>query len=532
MTILEFRFPAGRYHATPWYHHVNEGFVEWPPAPWRLLRALVAMWHYRVPSAPRSDLLALLERLSRPPSYVLPSTSWGHARHYMPVSGKQDDRTLVFDSFLSIDPNDPLYVVWPELELTPDEEDLLDRLVSSLPYLGRAESWVRARLVRESLALEPNAVPAGAASAPPGGRLQRLLVAKSAAAYRAWRDLRERSRQNPGKKKRKGKKDKMPFVLPEDLLGCLELSTADLRNAGWSLPPGAEWRDYVVSEKELRWSRDRSIAEVAPQVGERPTVAIFGLAGDTEGADVRPLVIHGLGLAETFRKTLMAYSKDESDRPSPIFSGKDEEGRPLEGHRHAFILPSDEDGDGRIDCVVVYCREGFGDRETKALAAVRKLWQSKGLPDLFPLLIGLGAAQDYASDGLVWRPGRSRLLAEATEWTSATPYIPTRHPKKNGKDSPEEQVVRDLRLMGFPEPRSVERVRFLDRGRSRRVRWLEFATQREGGGSRGSRFGFGFRIRFAEPVRGPIALGYGAHFGLGLFRPANGRGGRHGGRSG
>jgi CRISPR-associated protein Csb2 len=29
--------------------------------------------------------------------------------------------------------------------------------------------------------------------------------------------------------------------------------------------------------------------------------------------------------------------------------------------------------------------------------------------------------------------------------------------------------------------------------------------------------GFGLRLQFAEPVRGPLLLGYAAHYGLGLF---------------
>ena len=33
------------------------------------------------------------------------------------------------------------------------------------------------------------------------------------------------------------------------------------------------------------------------------------------------------------------------------------------------------------------------------------------------------------------------------------------------------------------------------------------------------RAGAAFRLTFAEPVRGPLALGFGAHFGLGLFVP-------------
>ena len=47
--IIKLKFPAGRYHATPWGRHVNEGVPEWPPSPWRLLRALVAVWKRTCP---------------------------------------------------------------------------------------------------------------------------------------------------------------------------------------------------------------------------------------------------------------------------------------------------------------------------------------------------------------------------------------------------------------------------------------------------------------------------------------------------
>ena len=42
MICLEFRFPGGRFHASPWSRHINEGAIEWPPSPWRLCRALMA----------------------------------------------------------------------------------------------------------------------------------------------------------------------------------------------------------------------------------------------------------------------------------------------------------------------------------------------------------------------------------------------------------------------------------------------------------------------------------------------------------
>jgi CRISPR-associated protein Csb2 len=40
--------------------------------------------------------------------------------------------------------------------------------------------------------------------------------------------------------------------------------------------------------------------------------------------------------------------------------------------------------------------------------------------------------------------------------------------------------------------------------------------------ARAVRPGYRFRIVFPEPVLGPICLGHSAHFGLGLFVPANG----------
>ncbi len=48
----------------------------------------------------------------------------------------------------------------------------------------------------------------------------------------------------------------------------------------------------------------------------------------------------------------------------------------------------------------------------------------------------------------------------------------------------------------------------------------QFQNQRfHGEGSRGVQIGTAFKLTFAAPVPGPLALGYGSHFGLGLFVP-------------
>ena len=54
--------------------------------------------------------------------------------------------------------------------------------------------------------------------------------------------------------------------------------------------------------------------------------------------------------------------------------------------------------------------------------------------------------------------------------------------------------------------------------------WLKFVRSRtQGGGKTATSQGYGFRLTFPHPVTGPITLGYGCHFGLGLFRAVDWR---------
>jgi len=79
-----------------------------------------------------------------------------------------------------------------------------------------------------------------------------------------------------------------------------------------------------------------------------------------------------------------------------------------------------------------------------------------------------------------------------------------------------------LKLEEMPEVESIEAVEKGCRAGSRTIPCLQFQRQRKTGKgkSAGSR-GYAFRIKFVEPVQGPIAVGYSSHFGLGLFVPAD-----------
>jgi CRISPR-associated protein Csb2 len=269
------------------------------------------------------------------------------------------------------------------------------------------------------------------------------------------------------------------------------------------------------------------------------TVARFALDGP-----VLPLVTETLPLAEAFRyqalgrfKGVMrrlhnlpqeADPKTEPRLRSRTLSGKDDEGHKLTGgHDHAFYLPSDEDGDGRIDHLTVYAAGRFTTEEVRALDSLRDLTLDEN--QLRLLLVGLGTQESFVSP--VFGPSR--------EWVSATPFLAPRHFKERGQKRDKGRIDgidgrptfiagllveawevfckgrTDLPAWDQVEVTPLERVA----AREREFRALEFArTRPRKRGDDGYRRGFGlFRLRFPVAVRGPIVLGYHAHFGLGQW---------------
>src|SRR5438477_3732724 len=147
MIGISVSFPGGRFHATPWGRHVNEGAPEWPPSPWRFLRALVATWKSKLDhQLGQSDVEVLLRALIAPPQFVLPPASAGHTRHYMPWFKKgPDDKTLVFDTFVSLSRDALVVMLWPDVTLPSRQSEQLAVLLEHVNYFGRAESWCSTR---------------------------------------------------------------------------------------------------------------------------------------------------------------------------------------------------------------------------------------------------------------------------------------------------------------------------------------------------------------------------------------------------
>jgi CRISPR-associated protein Csb2 len=429
--------------------------------------------------------------------------------------------TKVFDAFLHLHDDQTIQVQWPNIELTEPGRAALAVLLDRLGYLGRAESWVEARLA-DSIRVV-NALPG---RDPEGGEIVRVLCPVDASDYSSWRPamldhlstkrLEERRRAKPDRapKLSAADKKKIEAAVPADLFAALHAETSDLRKQGWNRPPGSRWVDYSVPTNLVGTGPTRRARRRSRPL---PTVARFAVA-----SAVPPKLTNAVSLADRVRKTLIKYSDG-----APAFTGRGGDEQRLAGHRHAHFLAESNRGDGRISHVAVYAEMGFDHDARRALETASRVWGHKG-HDVELILLGIGQPADFAGT----LDGACRLLERASRWQSRTPFVPTRHPKwrRSGEPrldasglqigSPEHDLRRLLEASGFPKP--VE-VRAIDhtRLRGKDTSWLQFRLHRQSGrGTHAGGRGFGFEIEFADPVAGPIALGYNAHFGLGLFKPA------------
>ena len=549
MVVISLKFPARRFHATPWGRQVNEGAVEWPPSPWRLLRSLVAVWHHKFSEVPEAEVRSLVDRLATPPRFRLPAASQGHTRHYMPLAN--DDRTKIFDTFIALSPDDPVVAVWPEADLTDAQRDLLRRLLAAMTYFGRAESWVFVELLdgahdgADVVALELGQEP------PDEYELIRMLAPVLSEEHAEWyrltlgehrqRRLLELQASAVAKGKaadtlKLAKKDEEAIgaSLPATLFDALHADTSALRKAGWNQPPGSRWLNYA---RPVDAFSPRPKAKAVRRRDDRPTLARFAVCGP-----VRPSLTEAVFFGDRVRTRLMGCSKRvrDDENTSPVFSGKGEDGTPSRGgHRHAHYLAESAGNDRSISHLNVFAPDGFDDKDELAFARLaRDGVRRKDGNDLQLVLLGVGHPGDFGGISQAReRAGRSRLLGLSKLWVSRTPFVLTRHLIRRGVPTldaiaADPRLVKELidavrfELKSRPDIESdgVEIVPILDRERAGTVLgghftpWLKFRRDRRNGeGVKSTSSGFGFRLTFPKPVQGPIALGYGSHFGLGQF---------------
>lgn len=578
-TAIAIEFLAGRYHATPWDRQVNEAEIEWPPSPWRLLRSFVAIWHRKIsPSGDGEELLeSLIERLAGDlPCYRLPAAIHAHSRHYMPYGN--GSKTLVFDAWAAVDRGEELVVVWPNVDLPIAERTLFDQILQNLGYLGRSEGWVEARLrdwrepaasngsAAEHAAGDQAGVDAAGVSTPhvtaigPAGGLSnavsrssgarwdclpaayadasvsersdpvRLPVPMATEQYRRWREERIRE-EGLDKGRLNHKERRLLATLPSRLIDALRLETADFRRVGWSDPPGCRFEIYhrrgdALEPRSVRAHRHGANrargGTPARSRAQRPTTVRFALGGKP-----LPRVLDAVRIGEVMREALMAITdrrNPSADYVSQVDEGSSSDGGRfadrspdvrealalLSGHdlprgvEHAYYLPEDADGDARIDHILLHVPQGIPDAALRAVGHIRELWREAD--QRWPAVVeAVGTRQDFDAH---------RYLTRASEWVSVTPYLYPWFRKKGF--GIEDQIKKECQLRGWGEP-ELEELPWIEVAgkRLRPIHFYRFRSKR--GLVQPDRRGSFWRLRFANEIAGPVTLGFGRHYGLGMF---------------
>jgi CRISPR-associated protein Csb2 len=483
--VLEIRYISGRVHGTPWGTSHNEGEVEFPPSPWRIARSLVSTWYERARELDEQTIRSLIEKLSvTPPSYLVPPFAPSHVRHYFPESshlaGVDTSTAKVLDAFAVIDPNTPLRIEW-DIDLTEAEASALAVLADRLPYLGRAESLVSARLVlgEETATTIPHArwVREGAPSTNTEKPL-RLLCGTT------------------------------PFAF-EDLLNV----PWKLRQKGFVFPPTARQTAFHA-EQPLEWDQPRKRTKSQATT----EVVVWRIKGKG-----RIPLTSAVGYCDLLRSTVLsAFSESEDETPWQIL-GKVDGNKSEHQHQHVHFLPIaslDANGD----------RGDRNDRgEAKFLDGLMAWFPTPVPKDLVATVTARSRLFAQNRDGakdtrdarlfLQYAGPASGAASPAFQtsrvWQTLTPYAPARHIRTDNRmmRSLLGEINRSLEEIGKDPAESVEIYRPHHHA-------LTFRRHRMKERLEDARRSLHLRLVFENPVSGPISIGALSHFGLGHFLPA------------
>jgi len=368
-TSIHIRFLTGRAHLHPWHAAPNEGRVEWPPSPWRLLRALVAVagrglttlpesdsssfsddwfdaatittrgrgkskqsapdpfWSHHTDKLPLSKLAALLQMLAAPPLVWLPRTSIGHMRHFFPTRGRKPTGSAVFDTFAAIDPQQSLVFEWLTLNLEEPDAEIIGMLLSRLMYFGRSESWCEAAPQNEPFGSGKTHYPCVAIE--DASAFESHFGRPGQIEYRDYSiEMRLGWNSNPDSLQfLRDKFDAGSAQEPELLLrSVLQLSGESMKHG--DRPWGTRWLHYAVPKEIFRLPAQRtsrvardSTEELRPQPNCQ--VVRYALNTPTVHRAVLPPITATLAVAQHCRSAALSIFGRQNERCcSPQLSGK------------------------------------------------------------------------------------------------------------------------------------------------------------------------------------------------------------------
>lgn len=503
--VLRQTFPLGRFHANPWrVFPFEDPHGEWPPSPWRLLRAILARSHqFERERGVRCE--AWRESFVRSFStstlgWCLPPFSWRGPglRQYQPATFEWDPPgrrkgertyrpTLIRDNFWVVgspEAESHSGILWWIIDgerWSEDELGWLDACLERMIYFGRAEAITEIQRVEELPEdADTNCV------------LEQLPSSES-----------------------------VPVLVPtaDVTLKQVQAVTDDPSIASSTVPPGARWLHAKRPSKP-----PAKVPRSRPQMKKPTRLVQFAI-----GARVSPPRKSTVVLTQRFRgrviREFLAGSWQRANtaqrEAARLLSGKEADGSPLQDHRHPHarfgIIFNQETGEAAR--LLVWRGQPFADDEQRAILNAAELE--------LQLSFAKAGARDPWTTRLV--PLDSQVPPPPgfgsrtySRWETVTPYVPPRHVyNRKGQikpgESPEEQLRIELARQGYDTTGltigvDIQAAEWTRVHRPRRSRDDPANTERRG---------YHALLMFNTPVRGPISVGHSSHFGLGLFLGVN-----------
>ncbi len=553
MTAIQIMFRWGRYYAHPWgLNPVRLREPEWPPSPWRLLRALASSRFRANPGKTLTgDAVPLIQSLGQAlPEIGIGKVSFGLTVHYQPNYGaagaaeKQDARyknTRHENHFAAVD--GPVIFRWPSVSLPETQQTLLANLLADLSYFGRSESICQAELITAQAA---GAIPGIGWCLPTEGRRIsshcRDVFCPNPADF-CVTDLWARRNDKPTVDSPDAPKHLVDALLSSDMK-----------------PDGAQWFSYKMPDD---WPIKRMVRTVlathreSKPVNSGPRIAHYLRFSLQCRVPVQPKFT--VPLAEQFRRAACSqFFKEFRDGQTSFALFGHPEDRPKDAmaeHQQAFFLPTrsftdhgNRDQPGMIAELHIWCPYGLTRAETQILLRIQRLTWKDGRYPVRPVLTAV-SLEPPADLPLATGKLKSRV------WRSETPFVPPRHfyranrskQKIREQESPEQQLIACLLQAGITAPGKVHRLALSGAQRepltsipplplweivrapvdeeSPFANAVTSATHTNSSDinprTNQQRIGFFMEIRFDSEVALPIpAFGHSNHFGLGLFVPA------------
>jgi CRISPR-associated protein Csb2 len=479
--IIAIHLLLNQYQANAWHHAHCEGLIDWPPAPWRILRAIVAgSYNVHLPKKHQATLKGLLHKMAQvEPEYYLPKATYIQHRSPRPQMkpGKPPEikpgKTLYAAGLLLDEEDSTLFIRYP-FELSETEDLVLRLIFNGLTYLGRKEAAAKWEIVEEMP--ESNAIPN-----PEGTK----IVATPDSNLDA-----------------------------EQLWATLNSSAADVfAKNKQAVFPGVGQTAYQL--------KDPNLAQLQKRKDEDSSSAVHIVTLDAIADHPIPLQ-YAHELCYNLHRSLVKRC------PSPVFTGQ-EMGEPRQNHSHTFIQPIPDSEQRYIKRLQLVATEGYSSDALASISAILfvragEQWVNLQLTD-FSKSLGT-PHQQWKTVTPMFLTRFPKTLRGKPRYFSGTQYQ---------KDGPEHQALKYLRfldhlgLSGTPTFQATPTGlgMYLDGELAVEAQpcepWDKFWKWQlaRTNGKKVGRVGYQITLSFANAVQAPIGLGYACHYGLGTLLPNN-----------